>query len=286
MTGPDLTLLVLLACGAQGTRVEAEAARPCLVDDARDAPDGGPGEVAGGAMQAQEASQEGEPAEARPKEVFYSVTLGAGFSHNYTDGEFARFAIWKPGRHGVTFDVGEQHDGSDSSVGFGASYWRDLDPVTTLSVSAGGGTAPFAPRFGIGASISRPFLTVGFSVGASYTEWRDGAYTAEVSVGATRWFPHWIVGGGAAYSQGEPADFMGWRGSVGLSYFVWRKTSVGVGVDFGELRQREFRFDTRSRGVNVGFSQWFTDKSGINLSAGRSLDNDTYGFAGSWFKEW
>lgn len=279
MTGPDLLLVLALACGVQGAALNVGETLPCPVESAGSA---GPRTPAPVAPQEPQAAQ---PAP-KPKEVFYSVTLGLGFSSNSTDGEFARFAIWKPGKHSITFDVGEQHAGGESSVGFGVSYSRSLDQKTGVSISATGGTAPFAPRIGIGGSISRPFFTVGFSLGASHTVWRDGAYTTDIGIGLVRWFPHLIVGGGATYSQGEPADFTGWRGNVGASYSVYRRTNVSVGVDFGKLRQREFRFDTRSRGVNVGFSQWFTDKSGINLSAGRSLENDTYGFAGSWFKEW
>lgn len=286
MTGPDLTLLVLLACGAQGTHVDAETARPCVVDDARDAPEGGPGEVAGGPMQAQGSSQEGQPAEAKPREVFYSVTIGAGFSHNSTSGEFVRFSAWKPGKHGVTLDVGERHGGDESSVGFGGIYWRNLDPKTTLSLSANGGTAPFAARYGVGASISRPFVGLGWSLGVGHTEWHDGNYVTEVGLGAQRWLPHVIIGGGATYSQGQPARFTGWRGSVGATYFTWKKTYASIGVDFGKVRNRDWQYNVVSKGLNLGFSQWFHGTSGISVAYGKSLDMDVYGVSVSWFKEW
>lgn len=277
MTGPELIMVVAFACAPRGTAPDALAHALCPPDAAR----------------AEDQERPAAPAAAQaptptppPKEVFYSILLGVGFSSNSTDGEFARFSAWKPYKHGINVDVGEQHNGDDSSVGVGLTYWRQLDSKTTCSVFASGGSAPFVPLVAFGASITRPLFTVGLSLGASYTDWRNGAYTTEVSVGAVRWLPHFIVGGSATYSQGEPADFMGWRGNVGVSYYVWHKTYVSTSVDFGNVRQREFQFDTRSRGVNVGFSQWLTETSGINVNFGRSIETESWGMSASWFKEW
>ena len=248
--------------------------------------DGSSDEAAGDTADAQVASQEFLPAGPRPRDVFYSLTLGAGFSHNSTSGEYVRFSMWKPGTHGITLDLGEQHGGGESSVAVGATYWRNLDPKTSLSLSGGGGSAPFAPRYALGASIGRPFFDVGFTFGAGYKKWHDDNYVTEIGVGAQRWFPHWIVGGGATYSQGEPASFTGWRGGVGLTYFVWRKTYASVSIDFGKVRNRDWNYDVRGKGLNFGFSQYFNSTSGISVSAGRSLDIDTYGVSVSVFKEW
>jgi YaiO family outer membrane protein len=274
--GQELIMIIALACGASGIAPDAMAQPLCPSAEVR-----GDGQIP-----APPVTDQAPSGKKTAKDVFYSVTIGAGFSPDYPDGEFFRFAAWKPNKQGVTLDVGEQHAGGESSLAGSVSYWRSLDPKTTITFSGGGGTAPFAPRFGLGASISRPILTLGVNAGAGYREWADGAWLTEVGVGAVRWLPHWIVGGGVTYSRGEPTNFAGWRGGVGLTYFIWRKTYASIGVDFGKGDNRDWNYVTRSKGLNYGFSQWFNGNSGISVAAGQSLDNDTYGVSVSWFKEW
>jgi hypothetical protein len=302
VTGPDLVLSLLLACGtaagaAGTTAAGAEGAERAAVETP--VPAAAPVSTEPAPPQAQQPAPQTSPPGPTPpalvpsddsasgREVRFSLTLGIGFSHNYTDGEFVRFSAWKPGKQGVTLDAGEQHIDDVSSVGVGINYWRNLDPDTTVAVGVSGGSGPYAPRFGVGGQISRPLLTMICSAGASYREWQDGNYTTEIGGGVVRWFPHVILGAGAVYTFGEPASFEGWRGNAGLTYYVWRRTYASVSVDFGEINQRDFRFDTRQRGVNVGFSQWFGKNWGVNVVAGRNFEEPViYGVSTSWFGEW
>lgn len=277
MTGPDVMLLLALACGAVGTPAATDAPPACAALEQQ---------AAGEEGKAQTPASTPAAAEQHHGNVWRSITLGVGFNENYPNGEFVRFSIWKPYTHGLTLDFAEQHAGDDSSVGFSVTYSRNLDAKTAISANVSTGTQPFAPKYGFGASISRPLFSVGVIVGASHRMWRDGSYTTEVGIGLQRWFPHWIVGGGATYSEGEPASFTGWRGSLGLTYYIWKKTYASVSFDFGTLNQRDWQYDTRSKGLNFGFSQYFTPTSGVAVSAGRSLDTDVYGVSLSWFKEW
>ena len=303
MTGPDLALSWLLTCSAAaGTAGSPAAGAVCAEFAAVAAPEagaGGPATMAEASPQAQQPVAQTSPQAPPPtalvpsddsasaRETRFSLTLGIGFSHNYTDGEFVRFSAWKPQKQGVTLDAGEQHIDDESSVGVGITYWRNLDPKTTVSVGVSGGSGPYAPRFGVGGQISRPLLTMICSAGANYREWQDGNYTTEIGAGVVRWFPHIIVGGGAVYTFGEPASFEGWRGNLGLTYYVWRRTYAGVSVDVGEINQRDFRFDTRQRGINAGFSQWFGKNWGVNVVGGRNFEEPViYGVSVAWFGEW
>lgn len=283
MTTPDALLMLALACGAPPTTAATDAASACARLDQQAA-----GERAAGEQEQVQVPSSAPVASSQPHgDIWRSITLGAGFNHNYPNGEFARFSLWKPYTQGITLDFGEQHAGDDSSVAFSGRYWRQFDGSTVVAVDATGGTVPFAPKWGVGGSISRPVLGgVGVNLGASYRDWRDGNHTTEVGVGLVRWFPHVIVGGGATYSTGEPASFVGWRGSVGLTYYVWKKTYAGVSFDFGMTNNRDWQYDTRSKGLNFGFSRWLSATSGINVSAGGGIDNDVYGVSASWFKEW
>jgi hypothetical protein len=278
VTAPDLFLVLALACGADAAPPIDDALAPCATLD-RQAP-------AGSGAAPTQASPPAAAATPRPQEIWRSITIGVGFNHNYPSGEFVQFAIWKPYKQGITIDFGERHNDDESSVGLGVRYWRQLDAKTILSIDGATGSEPFAAKYGVGGSINRSVAGVGVTLGAGYREWWDGNYSTDVALGLQKWFPHVIVGGGAAYSQGEPASFTGWRGNVGLTYYTWKKIYAGVSYDFGTVNNRDWLYDTRSRGFNAGFSWWSTSTSGININGGYGLDNEIYGVSVSWFKEW
>lgn len=277
MTAPDLILLVALACGPPLAPAAEDGHAACASPEQQ--PPTGSG-------QAPAPSSAAPAPQAREKTVWYSVTLGVGFNHNYPSGEFAQFSVWKPYKQGITVDVGERHNDDDSSVGIGLRYWRQLDAKTVVSVDGSTGTEPFAVKYGVGGSINRDVAGVGVTVGAGYREWWDDTYSTEVGLGLQKWFPHVIVGGGATYSEGEPASFTGWRGNVGLTYYTWKKIYAGVSFDFGTVNNRDWLYNTRSRGLNAGVSWWASSTSGINVNGGYGVDNEIYGVSVSWFKEW
>lgn len=278
MTSPDLLLVLALACGAGAVPPPSDGTAAC--------PAPGQQATTGGSAPSPQGGQPPAAPAARPQEIWRSVTLGVGFNNNYPSGEFVQFSVWKPYKQGVTIDFGERHNDDESSVGLGVRYWRQLDAKTILSLDGSTGTEPFAARYGVGGSINRAVAGVGVTVGAGYREWWDGNYSTEIGLGLQKWFPHWILGGGATYSQGEPASFTGWRGNVGLTYYTWKKIYAGVSYDFGTVNNRDWLYDTRSRGFNAGLSWWASPTSGINVNGGYGLDNEIYGISLSWFKEW
>jgi YaiO family outer membrane protein len=219
----------------------------------------------------------------------YSLELGGGYSHGYTNGGFARFSFWEPGEYAVRFDFGVLSGFGESTAAFGGTYMHHLNYDTTVSVGLATSTGPLAPKFLGSVAFNRPFFDVGFSFGYARYEWGGGAYSNDVWVGAERWFSHWIVGGSVTHSRGQPGDIAGTRVGLGVTYYVWRKTYIGVGVDFGDEDYRDWLYGFNPRGVNLGFSRWFDDKQGVNVNLGHGWSSSVgrvTAIGASWFKEW
>jgi YaiO family outer membrane protein len=197
--------------------------------------------------------------------------------------------MWEPGEYALTVEVGTQHGFGRTDVAAGGSYLHHFTSDTTITVGVAAGKSIFYPELLLGVSLAHPLFGLDASGGYVRRQWKDGGYSNEVTAGANRWFDHWIVGGYLRYHWGEPNRFRSVGGGVGVSYYVWRKYTIGVGFDVGDELYREALYGLEPRGFNVGGSRWLDESSGINAR----FDHGWNTFAGritgisvSWFKEW
>jgi hypothetical protein len=241
----------------------------------------------------QEQELEQEPAPAATAEAqktrLHSIEVGGSLTRGYTNGVFSRFRVWEPSEYAVTVDFGIQHGFGRTDAAIGGSYLHHFTSDTTVTVGAAAGRSIFFPELLWGVSFATPVQDLGLSGGYLRRQWDDGGYSNEVSGGVNRWFAHWIVGGYVRYHWGEPNDFRSIGGGVGVSYYVWREYTFGVGFDIGDEIYREALFGLQPKGVNLGYSRWLNESSGINVR----FDHGWSTFAGkitgitaSWFKEW
>jgi YaiO family outer membrane protein len=242
--------------------------------------------------QEQAETQEPEPAPAAedaPGTRLHSIEVGGGLTRGYTNGVFTRFKVWEPSEYAVTVEFGTQHGFGRTDAAVGGSYLHHLASDATVTVGAAAGRSIFFPELLWGVAFAKPVADLGLSGGYLRRQWDDGGYSNEVTGGVNRWFAHWIVGGYVRYHWGEPNHFRSVGGGVGLSYYVWREYTFGVGFDIGDEVYREALFDLQPKGVNMVYSRWFSESSGINVR----FDHGWSTFAGkitgitaSWFKEW
>ena len=227
--------------------------------------------------------------DARAGNRFHSIEVGGALSHGYTNGASSRLRIWEPGEYALTIDVGFQRGFGSTDGGIGASYEHNFTRDTAVTLSAAAGNSIFFPELLWGVSFRTPVRGLGATGGYLRRQWSDGGYSNEVSGGADRWFAHWIVGGYVRYHWGEPNRFRSVGGGVGVSYYVWKKQTIGAGFDLGDERYREPRPGLQPKGVNAGYSRWLDATSGVNVRVNHGWSTyagEITGVSASFFKEW
>ena len=80
---------------------------------------------------------------------------------------------------------------------------------------------------------------------------------------------------------------------MGVSYVVWRRLSIGVGYDAGDVSYLvvgpgQALVDYHGSGFNVGYQQWFDAHWGLNarLEYGETPFYNVRGASVSVFREW
>jgi YaiO family outer membrane protein len=218
----------------------------------------------------------------------YSDDLGR------SDSQFLRAGISRPWRYGWVVDVGREHRFDETSFNYGASYTQFLPGRTNLTVAIGSGTGEIlAPRYRLGVTASGSILGLVTSAGylrvqSKAENWSDG-----FSLGLLRYTGHWIFGVSGRQDYGYPGRTVSRSGGAGITWFQWRRTYLGANVDFGKVSymlvgpaQAKVNFNSTTYGV--GFSRWFTDRTGMNLRGtyGRTSFYKVGGVTVSLFREW
>jgi hypothetical protein len=224
-------------------------------------------------------------------------TVEVGGAHGrYTEtdersnAEFLRMSWARPSTWDLRVDAGRQERFGATTYGGGVIYGLHVAPRTRVAFGMAGSTGELSPLFSTSVSVTHPWMGLGLTAGAAHSEWEGDARTEELSVGIVRWLPHVILGGGLRYYFADPGDNTV-AGGIGATYYIWRKTYVGVGYDAGDLQlsftgKGDEILDSSSRGFNIGLSQWIDDKSGVNLRWDTGRPPEVWGVTASWFREW
>ncbi len=230
--------------------------------------------------------------------VVRTVEAGGAWGH-YTEGygdangQFVRWSLGRADRWAWRFEAGRSERFGDRSLDGGASCtrWFGLTSAT-LGVSSGTGDY-IAHRYRLDASVSRPLAGVVTTLGYTRIQSKGDNRSDGLGLSLVRYLPHWVLSAQGRYDLGQPGNTRSTSGGVGVSYVVWRRTSLGVGYDVGDVSYQlvgagNALVDYRSTGFNVGFSQWFDDHWGLNLRADYG-DTPFYTVRGgtvSIFREW
>jgi len=229
-------------------------------------------------------------------EVVHSIEIGGGWAR-YLDGdedangEFLRLSRSVAAEYDLRLDLGRQQRFGATTWGIGASVKRFLDSGADVTLGLATSTGELAPELSASLSVGRPLLGLGARLGVAHSEWEEDARTDELFAGLERWFAHWIVGGSLHWYRNEPGPETTWGGGVGVTWYTWRRTYVGVGADFGNVRYRLTGtggelVEYESRGYYAGISRWLDDRSGINVRLDYGDPPEVVGLTASWFREW
>jgi YaiO family outer membrane protein len=240
----------------------------------------------------------GVPAAADTPPLVRSVEAGGSWGHysngyGDADGEFARFGLWREDRWAWKFETGRSARFGDQSLDGGLSYARWFGRTSaTLGLSSGTGDY-IANRYRFDASVSRPLVGVIGTLGYTRIQSKGENRSDGLGVSLVRYLPHWIVSAQGRCDWGQPGDTRSTSGGVGLSYVIWRRMSVGVGYDTGDVSYLmvgpgRALVDYHSTGWNLGYSQWFDAHWGLNarLDYGETPFYDVRGASLSLFREW
>ena len=227
-----------------------------------------------------------------------SVEAGGAWGH-YTegygdaDGEFVRCGLWREDRWAWHAEAGRDARFGDQSLNGGLSYshWFGKTSVT-LGVSSGTGEF-IANRYRLDAAVSRPLAGVVTTLGYTRIQSKGENRSDGVGLSLVRYWPHWVVSVQGRFDVGQPGSTHAPSGGVGLSYVVWRRTSIGIGYDVGKVSYQlvgpgKALVDYRSTGVNLGFSQWFGKQWGLNtrVDYGETPFYNVRGASLGIFREW
>ena len=224
---------------------------------------------------------------------------GADGETQWFDSQFVRYSRTRPWLDSWRAEVGRQHRFGESSLDAGLSYTRFVRRTSfTAGISTGTGDV-LAPDYRLDLGVMHPVH--GFLVSLGYTRLVSKAENSSHgwSLGLTRWFGHLIFSAGHRIDFGQPGDTESSSTSFGVTYYVWRKTYLGVGADVGEVSYQLVGEDVPvSAGLLVDYdawnwhatlSQYIDDRSGFNVryDHGQALRNwDIDGVTLSYFREW
>ena len=205
-----------------------------------------------------------------------SIEAGGAWGH-YTEGygdangQFLRFGLWREERWAWHAEAGRSARFDDESLDGGLSCSRWFGR-TSLTLGVSSGTGDFiANRYRLDATVSRPLAGVVTTLGYTRVQSKGDNRSDGVGLSLVRYTPHWVFSAQGRLDLGQPGATHSASGGVGLSYVVWRRTSIGIGYDVGDVSYQmvgpgETLVDYRSSGVNLGFSQWFGARWGIKTT--------------------
>jgi YaiO family outer membrane protein len=239
---------------------------------------------------------DGEPAVDHVLEVGVGLGrydfVGSGENSNF-DSQFARYTRSRPWRDAWRFEIGRQHRFEESSLDGGLSYTRYVRRTSfTAGLSSGTGHV-LGPEYRLDLSVSRPFSDVIVALGYTRLVSKEANSSDGWGLSLTRWFGHWILSAGHRIDFGQPGDTESSSTSLGLTWYVWRRTYVGFGMSFGEVSYLLTGpgaplVDYYAHDYNLTLSRYLDDRSGINvrLDHGRTSFYDIDGVTLSFFQEW
>jgi YaiO family outer membrane protein len=185
------------------------------------------------------------------------------------DGQFLRCGLRREEQWAWRAEAGRSARFHDESLDGGLSYSHWFGP-TSLTLGVSSGTGDFiANRYRLDAAVSRPLAGVVTTLGYTRIQSKGDNRSDGVGLSLVRYTPHWIYSAQGRLDLGQPGATHSASGGLGLSYVVWRRMSVGVGYDVGNVSYQlvgpgEVLVDYRSSGFNLGFSQWFGAGWGLN----------------------
>ncbi len=203
-----------------------------------------------------------------------SIEIGGAWGH-YTegygdsDGEFLRAGLGRAERWAWRAEAGRSARFGDESLDGGLSYAHWFGK-TSVTLGASSGTGDFiANRYRLDAAVSRPLAGVVTTLGYTRIQSKGENRSDGVGLGLVRYTPHWVYSAQARLDIGQPGATQSASGGVGLSYVVWRRLSIGVGYDVGNVSYQlvgpgKALVDYRGSGFNLGYSQWFDAQWGLN----------------------
>jgi YaiO family outer membrane protein len=227
-----------------------------------------------------------------------SLEAGAAWGHHTNgygdaDGQFARFGLWREDRWAWRLEAGRSARFGDESLDGGLSYAHWFGKTSaTLGISSGTGDY-IAHRYRFDAAVSRPLAGVVTTLGYTRIQSKGENRSDGVGLGLARYLPHWVLSAQGRCDWGQPGDTRSLSGGVGVSYVVWRRMSIGVGYDAGDVSYLvvgpgETLVDYHGSGFNVGYQQWFGAHWGLNarLDYGETPFYNVRGASVSVFREW
>ncbi len=229
----------------------------------------------------------------------HAVEIGGGYG-SYTgdlsesDSQSVRLSFGKPSAYRWVFDVGRQHRFGTSSIGTGITYFRSFARDVTLSVGGGTGTGKFlAPRYSFGLGVMKPIFGIVTSVSYQRVQSKVENASDGVGLGFMRYQGHWIASASARVDVGHPGNTKSPGFLLGLTYYVYRKTYIGLGTDFGRasymlISAGRTLVNYTGRGYNINLSQRISPNRGFNLrfNYGETSFYKVWGITFSIFQEW
>jgi len=227
-----------------------------------------------------------------------SIEAGGAWGHHtegYGDanGQFLRLGLGRAERWAWRAEAGRSARFDDESLdgGFSYAHWFGR---TSLTLGVSSGTGDFiANRYRLDAAVSRPLAGVVTTLGYTRIQSKGDNRSDGVGLSLVRYTPHWVFSAQGRLDLGQPGATQSASGGVGLSYVVWRRMSIGVGYDVGDVSYQLVGagvalVDYRSTGFNLGFSQWFGARWGLNARAdyGETPFYTVRGASLGIFREW
>lgn len=203
-----------------------------------------------------------------------SIEAGGAWGH-YTEGygdangQFLRLGLGREERWAWRAEAGRSARFNDESLDGGLSYSHWFGR-TSLTLGLSSGTGDFiANRYRLDAAATRPLAGVVTTLGYTRIQSKGDNRSDGVGLSLVRYTPHWIYSAQGRLDVGQPGTTHSASGGVGLSYIIWRRMSFGVGYDVGDVSYQVVAagnalVDYRSTGFNLGFSQWFGARWGLN----------------------
>lgn len=198
-----------------------------------------------------------------------SFTNDLGSAH----GLFFNYTMAKPGIHALRLSAGRASRFGDTSYDVGAAYTHSLPWRTDVTAGVSTGTGDFiAPdvRFDLGVARPCPGLD-NLLLNAGYTRINSKAvnYSDGYNLGAALYYGHWLLGMGYRRDYGYPGKTISTGWNLDTSWYIYRKTYVGAGLNWGEASYQLLglgvvQVDYEVDGWYIGGTQWINDISGIN----------------------
>ncbi|MBU8869407.1 MAG: YaiO family outer membrane beta-barrel protein [Gemmatimonadales bacterium] len=232
-----------------------------------------------------------------------TAEIGSGLSR-YTDnlgkgnGQFMRLSLVKDKDQSWMFETGRGHRFGETSFGYGVSHGRHVAEATNVSVGLSSGTGDFlAPEYRFDCRMDQGVLkdrNLVLSGGYTRIQSKQENSSDGFGAGAVLWLPHWVLEARFLYDIGQPGDTDSKSWGLGATWYLYKKTYIGAGIDGGEISymlvgpgSESALVDYDANGWNVSLQQWLTSTGGVNLryEHGSTSYYQVDGYTFSIFKE-